>query len=79
VRGDIEGDYRRVWLLTLLIETYFDLRNAWYPGSKAAFEQLRVDDPSAYALFEAALAPNASQEAIEALVERVNGPRIADG
>lgn len=78
VRSDIEGDYRRVWLLTLLIETYFDLRNAWYPGSKAAFQHLRAHDPGAYALFEAALSPNASLEAIEALVERINGPRAND-
>ncbi|HZC15553.1 MAG TPA: nucleotidyltransferase domain-containing protein [Caulobacteraceae bacterium] len=77
-RGDIEGDYRRAWLLTTLLETYFVLRNAWYPGPKAAFEQLRASDLGAYALFEAALELNAPLEAIEALVERVSGPR-ADG
>jgi hypothetical protein len=78
MRGDIEGDYRRVWLLTMLIETYFDLAAAWYPGSKAAFEHLHVADPATFALFQAALTPNASIGAVAALVERVAGPRAAD-
>jgi hypothetical protein len=77
-RGDLEGDYRRVWLLTLLLETYFALRNTWYPGSKAAFAHLRTADPTAFALFEAALVPGAPIEAIAALVEAVNGARTPD-
>ncbi|HEY2709266.1 MAG TPA: nucleotidyltransferase domain-containing protein [Caulobacteraceae bacterium] len=74
-RGDIEGDYRRVWLLTTLLEHHFQLRGDWYPGSKAGLAALAQNDPASLALFEAALKPAAPFEAIAALVERVSGPR----
>jgi hypothetical protein len=74
-RGDVEGHFRRAWLLTMLLENFFLLRNEWYLGSKAALGVLRAEHPSVYAVLERALAPAASLAEIEALVVVVNGPR----
>lgn len=70
-RGDVEGHYRRAWLLTALLEDYFVLRTRWYEGPKKALQWLRVHDPRTYRAFEAALQPDAAAPAIDVLVERV--------
>ena len=70
-RGDAEGDYRRVWLLTELLPDYFQLRGLWYRGPKKAFAWLAGHDPAVHGAFVAALAPGASDEVIAGLVERV--------
>jgi hypothetical protein len=75
-RGDVEGDYRRAWLLTMLLEDYFLLRGSWYQGSKRALQILGECEPETFALFEKALAPNTSIETIAALVEKVSGPPV---
>ena len=67
-RGDIEGDFRRVWLLTALLEDYFSLRGMWYQGPKKSFQWLRTSDPSTYRAFEEALKPSASFDAIDHVV-----------
>jgi hypothetical protein len=74
-RGDIEGHFRRAWLLTMQLENFFPLRNEWYLGSKVALRTLQVGHPAVYAVLERALAPAASLAEIEALVFAVNGPR----
>ncbi len=74
-RGDVEGHFRRVWLLTMQLEHFFALRNEWYLGSKAALAELKVKHPAVYAALERALAPRASLAEVEALVLAVNGPR----
>lgn len=71
-RGGIEGNYRRVWLLTALLENYFVLRGRRYPGPKEAFEALAATDPKAHALFARALEPGAEHAALVALVNSVN-------
>lgn len=71
-RGGIEGNYRRVWLLTALLETYFLLRRLRYPGPKEAFESLAASDPQTHALFAKALEPGAAHAALVALVAKVN-------
>jgi uncharacterized protein len=53
--GDPEGNYRRVWLLTALLEDYFVLQSRWYEGPRAAFKWLRKHRPDDYAKFESAL------------------------
>lgn len=73
-RGDVEGDYRRAWLLSTQIENWFAFQRRWYLGSKLAFATLQAERPDLFALFAAALAPGAGVEAIAALVEAVNGP-----
>jgi predicted nucleotidyltransferase len=73
--GDVEGDYRRVWLLTALLEDYFTLRDLWFPGPKEAMRWLDREDRQSAAAFRAALRPHGTIGDIEALVERVVGPR----
>ena len=72
-RGDAEGHYRRVWLLWALLEDYFHLRGQWYEGPKRALRWLQQFDPLTHDAMRLALAPNASDEAIAALVHRVVG------
>ncbi|AXE33655.1 nucleotidyltransferase domain-containing protein [Chromobacterium phragmitis] len=73
-RGDAEGDYRRVWLLTALLEDYFALRGMWFEGPKKALRWLERHDGEGWLAFERALKPNAGDPAIAALVLRVAGP-----
>jgi predicted nucleotidyltransferase len=72
-RGDVEGNFRRVWLLTALLEDYFHLRGLWFEGPKRALLWLGEHDPVAHAAFERALTPGAPATAIEALVTIVAG------
>ena len=67
-RGDIEGDFRRVWLLTALLEDYFVLRGMWYQGPKKSFQWLQASDIPTYQAFAEALKPNASFGAIDKAV-----------
>jgi hypothetical protein len=69
--GDPEGNYRRVWLLTALLEDYFLLQSRWYEGPKAAIKWLQKHRPHDYAKFESALEPRADLSAISDLVARV--------
>jgi len=71
-RENIEGNYRRVWLLTTLLENYFVLRSRRYPGPKEAFDVLAVSDPQAHALFSEALRPGAEHVTLTVLVGYVN-------
>lgn len=77
--GDPEGNYRRAWLLTALLEDYFHLRGLWYEGSKKSLVFLAASEPEVCAKFEAALLPGASLDTIAGLVEAVAGPRLNEG
>jgi hypothetical protein len=68
-RGDIEGDYRRVWLLTALLEDYFVTREMWFEGPKKALRWLLANDSRLYRAFEAALKPDTTFTEIDALVD----------
>jgi hypothetical protein len=70
-RGDVEADYRRHWLLFQLLEDHFAFRGVWYPGPKRALAALQVQSPSTYAAFARALAPTASIDDLDALVDIV--------
>jgi len=72
-RDDVEAHYRRHWLLQQLLEDYFALRGARYRAPKEALAGLQVDVPAVFAAFERALAPGATDEDLEALVECVVG------
>jgi hypothetical protein len=72
-RGDLEGHYRRAWLLFQALEDYFALRGRWYRGPKEGFAWLKAHDPETLAAFEAALAPDAPIAALRALAARVAG------
>jgi predicted nucleotidyltransferase len=66
--GDTEGNFRRVWLLTALLEDYFLIRGKWYRGPKESLQWLKRNDPRAHSAFQAALEPSAELTAIEILV-----------
>lgn len=70
-QGDIEADYRRVWLLYTLLEDYFALRQKWYLGSKQSWNWLKTYERDTYMAFEMALKPGTPFSAIESLVEKV--------
>lgn len=67
-RGDIEGDYRRVWLLSDSLEGWFVLRGIRYRGPKNSLLDLAKRDPEAHALAAAAFAPNATLADVEAWI-----------
>jgi len=77
-RGDIEGNYRRVWLLTALLEDYFVIRGRWFEGPKKSLHWLKEHDSRAYAAFESALPPGADIAAIRDAVKCTVGevPRL---
>jgi predicted nucleotidyltransferase len=77
-RGDPEGNYRRAWLLTALLEDYFATRGMWFEGPKKAFQWLRMHDVESWRAFGAALEPGAPLAAIDHLVERIAGPVSGD-
>jgi uncharacterized protein len=67
----LEGQFRRVWLLTVLLEDYFHLRGKWYEGPKLSLSWLQENDPQTYSLYEAALRPAAAFSDVESLVQAV--------
>jgi predicted nucleotidyltransferase len=69
--GDIEGNYRRHGLLTVLLQDYFVLQGLWYRGPKESFRELRRTDRKLYDLFAEALAPEATYGQLEKLVGEV--------
>lgn len=74
-QGDAEGNFRRIWLLTTLLEDYFARRGMWYEGPKAGLSWLRQHQPSLSALFDKALKPNAGLTSIATLAEAVLAAR----
>ena len=70
-RADLEGNYRRVWLLTALLEDYFHIRGLWYQGPKKSLRWLEQFDVPTYDAMRLALEPNASAEAVFSLVHLV--------
>ena len=69
---DIEGNFRRHWLLTALIEDYFLIRGLWYRGPKESFIWLKLNEPKLFEIYERALKPNASLEVLAELVEEID-------
>lgn len=70
-QNDIEGNFRRHWLLYDLLECYFKLRDKWYLGPKESFQWLKENDRSTYMAFDKALKPEADFNAIEKLIHFV--------
>lgn len=69
--NDIEGNFRRHWLLHDLLECYFKMRDSWYLGPKVSFQWLKANDPDTYTSFDGALKSNASFKEIEKLISHV--------
>jgi predicted nucleotidyltransferase len=70
--GDIEGNYRRAWLLFDLLEDYFVTRGEWYRGPKESLKWLQVHQPDLYRKYDEALQPGAPIAAIEELVREIH-------
>ncbi|MFL9870233.1 nucleotidyltransferase domain-containing protein [Paraburkholderia megapolitana] len=68
-KGDVEGNYRRHWLLCTLLEDYFAARGEWYLGPKRSFRALSETAGEHFGLFEAALKPDASLAAVRAVID----------
>ena len=71
VKGDVEGDFRRHWLLSALLEDYCALRGRWYLGPKQALFALSRESPRELAVLAAAFEPGATLETIGAAVALV--------
>ena len=67
--GDIEGNFRRHWLLHDLLECYFKLRDIWYLGPKESIQWLKNNDLRAYSAFDVALSPSGSLNDAESLIQ----------
>lgn len=70
-QNDIEGNFRRHWLLHDLLECYFKLRDLWYLGPKESFRWLKDNALSIYTLFDNALKKDAEYKEIELLINHV--------
>lgn len=70
-KNDIEGNFRRHWLLHDALECYFKLRNKWYLGPKESFRWLKNNDLATYLAFDKALEANAGLESIEQLIDHI--------
>jgi predicted nucleotidyltransferase len=53
--NDIEGKYRKHWLVYSLLEMYFQLQDLEYTGSKIAFKWLQGNDEKIYFMFKRSL------------------------
>jgi len=69
--SDVEGNFRKHWLLYDLLECYFKMRDRWYLGPKESFQWLKVNDPNIYSAFEVALKANSTFNEIENLINNV--------
>jgi predicted nucleotidyltransferase len=74
-QDDIEGNFRRHWLLHDLLECYFKLRDKWYLGPKESFQYLKKSDMQTYVAFNKALQSDASFDEIEKLISCVKRQR----
>lgn len=72
-KGDAEGNYRRHWLLFMLLEDYFAVRGRWYLGPKKSLRSLQETNGAHFTSFEVALRSDAAiddvQRAIDATFE----------
>lgn len=50
-KGGLEGNFRKGWLQTDLLQTYFSLRRLWYFGPKQSFSWLEENDEVAFKIF----------------------------
>jgi hypothetical protein len=75
VRGGIEGDYRRHWLLHDLVETWCDMTDRHFLGSARTFKRMQTESPATYVAIQAALKPTASTADIERAVSAVVGEK----
>ncbi|CZL18027.1 TPA: nucleotidyltransferase domain-containing protein [Legionella pneumophila] len=69
--SDVDGMYRRVWIVHTLIEDYFAFRHLRYLGPKKSFEYLREYDGNVLKLYESVLNNMSDIEQLEQLIKVV--------
>lgn len=69
--GDTEGDFRRHWLLTSLLEFWYSWNRMHYLGSKQSLKILEIEYPEVFELFRRALKPTADISDIKLLADAV--------
>ncbi|MDF1929612.1 hypothetical protein PGH45_05430 [Legionella pneumophila] len=69
--SDVDGMYRRVWIVHTLIEDYFAFRHLRYLGPKKSFEYLREYDGNVLKLYESVLNNMRDIEQLEQLIKVV--------
>lgn len=57
-KKDIEGNFRRNWLLVDSLEIYFQLKEEWFFGPKKSLAWIKENDAHAYELFDQAFLNN---------------------
>lgn len=67
-KGDVEGNFRLHWLLFVLLEDYFAVRRNWYLGPKQSFRSLRETAEEHFSVFDVALKPGASLDAVREVI-----------
>ena len=68
---DLEGKYRHIWAIFVILEDYFDFRKLRYHGPKKAFQYLEQHDQEALSLFEQALSNTDDLKILEELIRHV--------
>ncbi|MFN8578749.1 MAG: nucleotidyltransferase domain-containing protein [Candidatus Sericytochromatia bacterium] len=68
LKGDIEGNYRRLLLISALLEYYFMLSNKWYLGAKASLLWLKQYDIEMYNKFDLLFAHPENNENLQEVV-----------
>lgn len=67
--GNIEGNYRKIWLTNDLLPIYFQMKKRWFLGPKKSFEWLKEHDKKVYFMFEKLY--SGSDEYLKKIVEEI--------
>ena len=70
-KQDIEGNYRMHWLLFVLLEDYFAVRDRWYLGPKKSLRLINDESEAEFRTFETAFAPGASIAEVQCAIDLV--------
>ncbi|MGE3609255.1 MAG: nucleotidyltransferase domain-containing protein [Bacteriovoracaceae bacterium] len=69
--SDVEGNFRRIWLLNDLLKYYFELRDQWYLGPKLALQTLKENDPHTFIQYQHVLSHTNDLEELKLLSQTV--------
>lgn len=69
---DVEGKYRHIWIIFVILEDYFAFRGMRYQGPKKAFQYLQKHDSNTWSLFENALSDTNNIEILSKLIINVS-------
>lgn len=67
--GDIEGNYRKVWLMNDLLPIYFQMKKKWFLGPKKSLRWLEENDKKMYLMFEKLY--KGDEKALKEIVEEI--------